>query len=138
MNQVYGLHQRDNDKLLATLKKLRDLGNTLIVVEHDEDTMYVADQVIDIGPGPGVHGGNVIAQGTAEEIKNVPESITGQYLSGRKKIDVPKKRRKPKPVSIQIKGASENNLKNLDVKIPLGVFTCVTGVSGSRKKYTCK
>lgn len=138
MNQVSGLHQRDNDKLLATLKKLRDLGNTLIVVEHDEDTMYAADQVIDIGPGPGVHGGNVIAQGTAEEIKNVPESITGQYLSGRKKISVPKKRRKAKPVSIQIKGACENNLKNLDVKIPLGVFTCVTGVSGSRKKYTCK
>ena len=128
-----GLHQRDNDKLLATLKKLRDLGNTLIVVEHDEDTMYAADQVIDIGPGPGVHGGNVIAQGTAEEIKNVSDSITGQYLSGRKKISVPKKRRKAKPVSIQIKGASENNLKNLDVKIPLGVFTCVTGVSGSGK-----
>ena len=128
-----GLHQRDNDKLLATLKKLRDLGNTLIVVEHDEDTMYAADQIIDIGPGPGVHGGNVIAQGTAEEIKNVSDSITGQYLSGRKKISVPKKRRKAKPVSIQIKGASENNLKNLDVKIPLGVFTCVTGVSGSGK-----
>ncbi len=128
-----GLHQRDNDKLLATLKRLRDLGNTVIVVEHDEDTMYAADMVIDIGPGAGVHGGNVIAQGTAEEIKNIPDSITGQYLSGRKKIPVPKKRRKSKPVSITIKGAKENNLKNLDVKIPLGVFTCVTGVSGSGK-----
>ena len=128
-----GLHQRDNDKLLATLKRLRDLGNTVIVVEHDEDTMYAADMVIDIGPGAGVHGGNVIAQGTAEEIKNVPNSITGQYLSGRKKMPVPKKRRKAKPVSITIKGAKENNLKNLDVKIPLGVFTCVTGVSGSGK-----
>ena len=128
-----GLHQRDNDKLLATLKRLRDLGNTVIVVEHDKDTMYAADMVIDIGPGAGVHGGNVIAQGTAEEIKNVPNSITGQYLSGRKKIPVPKKRRKAKPVSITIKGAKENNLKNLDVKIPLGVFTCVTGVSGSGK-----
>ncbi len=128
-----GLHQRDNDKLLATLKRLRDLGNTVIVVEHDEDTMYAADMIIDIGPGAGVHGGNVIAQGTAEEIKNVPDSITGQYLSGRKRIAVPKKRRKAKPVSITIKGAKENNLKNLDVKIPLGVFTCVTGVSGSGK-----
>ena len=128
-----GLHQRDNDKLLATLKRLRDLENTVIVVEHDEDTMYAADMVIDIGPGAGVHGGNVIAKGTAEEIKNVPNSITGQYLSGRKKIPVPKKRRKAKPVSITIKGAKENNLKNLDVKIPLGVFTCVTGVSGSGK-----
>ena len=128
-----GLHQRDNDKLLATLKRLRDLGNTVIVVEHDEDTMYAADMVIDIGPGAGVHGGNVIAQGTAEEIKNIPDSITGQYLSGRKRIPVPKKRRKAKPVSITIKGAKENNLKNLDVKIPLGVFTCVTGVSGSGK-----
>ena len=128
-----GLHQRDNDKLLATLKRLRDLGNTVIVVEHDEDTMYAADMVIDIAPAAGVHGGNVIAQVTAEEIKNVPNSITGQYLSGRKKIPVPKKRRKAKPVSITIKGAKENNLKNLDVKIPLGVFTCVTGVSGSGK-----
>ena len=128
-----GLHQRDNDKLLATLKRLRDLGNTVIVVEHDEDTMYAADMIIDIGPGAGVHGGNVIAQGTAEEIKNIPDSITGQYLSGRKRIAVPKKRRKAKPVSITIKGSKENNLKNLDVKIPLGVFTCVTGVSGSGK-----
>ena len=128
-----GLHQRDNDKLLATLKKLRDLGNTLIVVEHDEDTMYAADQIIDIGPGAGVHGGNVIAQGTAEEIKLVPESITGQYLSGRKKILVPKKRRKSNGKSIEVIGASEHNLKNVNVKFPLGVFNCVTGVSGSGK-----
>ena len=129
-----GLHQRDNDRLLATLKKLRDLGNTLIVVEHDEDTMYAADQVIDIGPGAGVHGGRVMAQGTAEEIKNVPDSITGQYLSGRKKIPVPKKRRKAvKSKVIEVQGATENNLKNISVKFPLGVFTCVTGVSGSGK-----
>ena len=127
------MHQRDNDKLLATLKKLRDLGNTLIVVEHDEDTMYAADQIIDIGPGPGVHGGNVIAQGTAEEIKLVSESITGQYLSGKRKIDVPKKRRKSNGKSLEILGATEHNLKNIHVKIPLGVFTCVTGVSGSGK-----
>ena len=129
-----GLHQRDNDKLLATLKKLRDLGNTVIVVEHDEDTMYAADQVIDIGPGAGVHGGNVMAQGTAEEIKKVENSTTGQYLSGRKKIPVPKKRRKTvKGKAIEVKGATEHNLKNISVKFPLGVFTCVTGVSGSGK-----
>ena len=129
-----GLHQRDNDKLLATLKKLRDLGNTLIVVEHDEDTMYAADEIIDIGPGAGVHGGNVMAQGTAEEIKKVENSITGQYLSGRKKIEVPKTRRKPgKSKCIEVKGATEHNLKNIDVKFPLGVFTGVTGVSGSGK-----
>ena len=129
-----GLHQRDNDKLLATLKKLRDLGNTLLVVEHDEDTMYAADQIIDIGPGAGVHGGNVMAQGTAEEIKKVENSITGQYLSGRKKIPVPKKRRKTvKGKSIEVKGATEHNLKNISVKFPLGVFNCVTGVSGSGK-----
>ena len=129
-----GLHQRDNDKLIATLKKLRDLGNSLIVVEHDEDTMYAADQIIDIGPGAGVHGGQVLAQGTAEEIKNVKESITGDYLSGRKKIEVPKTRKKPvKGNYIEIKGAEENNLKKIDVKIPLGVLTCVTGVSGSGK-----
>ena len=129
-----GLHQRDNDKLLATLKKLRDLGNTLLVVEHDEDTMYAADQIIDIGPGAGVHGGYVMAQGTAKEIMKVEESITGQYLSGKKKIEVPKKRRKAtKSNAIEIKGATENNLKNINVKFPLGVFTCVTGVSGSGK-----
>ena len=129
-----GLHQRDNDKLLATLKKLRDLGNTLLVVEHDEDTMYAADQIIDIGPGAGVHGGNVMAQGTAEEIKNVENSITGQYLSGRKRIPVPKKRRKTvKGKAIEVKGATEHNLKNISVKFPLGVFNCVTGVSGSGK-----
>ena len=129
-----GLHQRDNDKLLATLKKLRDLGNTLLVVEHDEDTMYAADQIIDIGPGAGVHGGNVMAQGTAEEIKKVENSITGQYLSGRKKIPVPKKRRKTvKGKAIEVKGATEHNLKNISVKFPLGVFNCVTGVSGSGK-----
>ena len=129
-----GLHQRDNDKLLATLKKLRDLGNTLLVVEHDEDTMYAADQIIDIGPGAGVHGGNVMAQGTAEEIKLVEDSITGQYLSGRKRIPVPKKRRKTvKGKAIEVKGAVEHNLKNISVKFPLGVFNCVTGVSGSGK-----
>ncbi len=129
-----GLHQRDNDKLLATLKKLRDLGNTLLVVEHDEDTMYAADQIIDIGPGAGVHGGNVMAQGTAEEIKQVEDSITGQYLSGRKRIPVPKKRRKTvKGKAIEVKGAVEHNLKNISVKFPLGVFNCVTGVSGSGK-----
>lgn len=129
-----GLHQRDNDRLLATLKKLRDLGNTLIVVEHDEDTMYAADQVIDIGPGAGTHGGQVMAQGTAEEIKNVEKSITGKYLSGRLKIPVPKKRRKAlKSKVIGVQGAIENNLKNVSVKFPLGVFNCVTGVSGSGK-----
>ena len=128
-----GLHQRDNDKLLATLKHLRDLGNTVLVVEHDEDTMYAADQIIDIGPGAGVHGGNVMAQGTAEEVKLVPDSITGQYLSGRKKILVPKKRRKSNGKSIEVKGATEHNLKNINVKFPLGQFICVTGVSGSGK-----
>ena len=129
-----GLHQRDNDKLLATLKKLRDLGNTLLVVEHDEDTMYAADQIIDIGPGAGTHGGKVMAQGTAEEVKKVENSITGQYLSGRKKIPVPAKRRKPiKSKVIEVQGATENNLKNISVKFPLGVFNCVTGVSGSGK-----
>ena len=129
-----GLHQRDNDRLLATLKKLRDLGNTLIVVEHDEDTMYAADQIIDIGPGAGTHGGNIMAQGTAEEVKKVKDSITGQYLSGKKKIEVPKKRRKiVKSKVIEVQGATENNLKNINVKFPLGVFNCVTGVSGSGK-----
>ena len=128
-----GLHQRDNDKLIATLKKLRDLGNTVLVVEHDEDTMYAADQIIDIGPGPGVHGGKVIAQGTAEEIKLVESSITGQYLSGKKQITVPKKRRKSNGKAIEVKGATEHNLKNVNVKFPLGQFVCVTGVSGSGK-----
>ena len=127
-----GLHQRDNDKLLGTLKRLRDLGNTLIVVEHDEDTMLAADYIVDIGPGAGSHGGEVVACGTAEEIMKCPESVTGQYLSGRKFIPVPDKRRKPTGF-LTVKGASENNLKNIDVKIPLGVFTCVTGVSGSGK-----
>ncbi|MCR5426002.1 MAG: excinuclease ABC subunit UvrA [Lachnospiraceae bacterium] len=127
-----GLHQRDNDKLLATLKHLRDLGNTLIVVEHDEDTMLAADYIIDIGPGAGSHGGKVVAAGTAEEIMACPESITGQYLSGKKFIPIPEVRRQPKEW-LTIKGAAENNLKNIDVKIPLGVFTCVTGVSGSGK-----
>ena len=128
-----GLHQRDNDKLIATLKKLRDLGNTLLVVEHDEDTMYAADQIIDIGPGAGVHGGQVMAQGTAEEIKNIPGSITGDYLSGRKRINVPKTRRKGNKKNIEVVGATENNLKNISVKFPLGKFICVTGVSGSGK-----
>ena len=128
-----GLHQRDNDKLLATLKHLRDLGNTVLVVEHDEDTMYAADQIIDIGPGAGVHGGNVMAQGTAEEVKLVPESVTGQYLSGRKQIPVPKKRRKSNGRAIEVRGATEHNLKNINVKFPLGQFICVTGVSGSGK-----
>ena len=128
-----GLHQRDNGKLIQTLKKLRDLGNTLIVVEHDEDTMYAADQIIDIGPGAGVHGGYVMAQGTAEEIKKSKDSITGQYLSGKLKIEVPKKRRKSNGKYIEILGAEEHNLKKINVKIPLGVFNCVCGVSGSGK-----
>ena len=128
-----GLHQRDNDKLIATLKKLRDLGNSVIVVEHDTDTMYAADEVIDIGPYAGVHGGRVMAQGTAEEISKVPDSITGQYLSGRKQITVPKKRRKSNGKSIEVIGATENNLKNISVKFPLGEFICITGVSGSGK-----
>ncbi len=127
-----GLHQRDNDKLLGTLKHLRDLGNTVIVVEHDEDTMFAADHIVDIGPGAGEHGGEVIAEGTAEKIMQVPESITGAYLSGRIRIPVPEERRKPTGW-LKIVGAQENNLKNIDVKIPLGVMTCVTGVSGSGK-----
>ena len=127
-----GLHQNDNDKLLATLKHLRDLGNTLIVVEHDEDTMRAADYVVDIGPGAGEHGGQVIATGTAEDIMKNPNSITGKYLSGEIKIPVPKTRRKPKGF-LKVVGAKENNLKNIDVKLPIGVLTCVTGVSGSGK-----
>lgn len=127
-----GLHQRDNDKLLGALRNLQELGNTLIVVEHDEDTMLAADHIVDIGPGAGEHGGQVIAQGTAQEIMQIPESITGQYLSGRIQIPVPADRRKPTGW-LTVKGAAENNLKNIDVKFPLGVFTCVTGVSGSGK-----
>ena len=127
-----GLHQRDNDKLLATLKRLRDLGNTLIVVEHDEDTMFAADYIVDIGPGAGEHGGRLVAAGTAEDIMACPESITGAYLSGRLQIPVPEKRRTPTGW-LTVKGASENNLKNIQVDFPLGVMTCVTGVSGSGK-----
>ncbi len=127
-----GLHQRDNDKLLATLKRLRDLGNTLVVVEHDEDTMYAADYIVDIGPGAGEHGGKVVAAGTAKEIMACPESITGAYLSGRLRIPVPENRRTPTGW-LTVKGAQENNLKKIDVEFPLGVMTCVTGVSGSGK-----
>ncbi|WP_035172107.1 excinuclease ABC subunit UvrA [Caldanaerobius polysaccharolyticus] len=128
-----GLHQKDNDKLIKTLKHLRDLGNTLIVVEHDEDTMYASDYIIDVGPGAGENGGRIIAAGTVEDIKRCKESITGQYLSGAKKIHIPQERRKPNGKWLEIKGARENNLKDIDVKIPLGVITCVTGVSGSGK-----
>ncbi len=128
-----GLHQRDNDKLLATLKELRDLGNTLLVVEHDEDTMRAADYIVDIGPGAGVHGGQVVAAGTAEEVMNTPGSITGDYLSGRKKIPVPQRRRKGSGKYLTIRGAAENNLRHVDVSFPLGTFICVTGVSGSGK-----
>ena len=128
-----GLHQRDNDKLLMTLKHLRDLGNTLIVVEHDEDTMRAADYIVDVGPGAGCHGGEIVAAGTIEDIINTPESITGQYLSGVKKIPVPTQRRTGNGDKLVIRGASENNLKDIDVEIPLGTLTCVTGVSGSGK-----
>lgn len=128
-----GLHQRDNDKLLKTLRNLTNLGNTLLVVEHDEDTMHAADHIIDIGPGAGVHGGQVVAEGPLDAILNCEASITGQYLSGKKKIEVPEERRKPNGKWIEIKGAKENNLKNIDVRLPMGVFTCVTGVSGSGK-----
>ncbi|MBR0387292.1 MAG: excinuclease ABC subunit UvrA, partial [Clostridia bacterium] len=127
-----GLHQRDNAKLIATLKKMRDLGNTVLVVEHDEETMYAADHIIDIGPGAGLHGGRLIAQGNVEEIKACPESITGQYLSGAKRIPVPSQRRKPAGW-LKVFGAAENNLKHINVKVPLGVLCCVTGVSGSGK-----
>lgn len=127
-----GLHQRDNDKLLNTLRNLKDMGNTLIVVEHDEDTMFAADYIVDIGPGAGSHGGEVVAAGSAEEIMKVEKSVTGQYLSGRLRIPVPKQRRKPTG-RLMVRGAAENNLKNIDVEIPLGVMTCVTGVSGSGK-----
>ena len=128
-----GLHQRDNEKLLNTLRNLRDIGNTLIVVEHDEDTMRAADYIVDVGPGAGIHGGNIVCTGTAEDIMNYKESITGQYLSGRKKIPVPAKRRKGNGKSLKIIGARENNLKNIDAEIPLGEFVCITGVSGSGK-----
>lgn len=128
-----GLHQRDNDKLLETLIELKNIGNTLIVVEHDEDTIRKADYILDMGPGAGEHGGVIVAQGTLEEILNNENSITGQYLSGKKKIEVPKKRRKPNGDWLTIKGAQQNNLKDIDVKFPLGVITCVTGVSGSGK-----
>ena len=128
-----GLHQRDNDKLLATLRHLRDLGNTLIVVEHDEDTMYAADWIVDIGPGAGIHGGQVIVAGDVETVKKCDASITGQYLSGKKRIEVPETRRAGNGKFLEVKGARENNLKGINVKIPLGTFTCVTGVSGSGK-----
>ena len=128
-----GLHQRDNDKLLETLKRLRDIGNTLLVVEHDEDTMRAADYIVDVGPGAGVHGGQIIAQGTAQEIMNDPSSLTGAYLSGALKIPVPKTRRQGNGKLLTVRGAAENNLREVDVSIPLGTFTCVTGVSGSGK-----
>ncbi len=127
-----GLHQRDNAKLIATLKKMRDLGNTVIVVEHDEETMYAADHIVDVGPGAGLHGGYIVAEGTAEEIMACPESLTGQYLSGKRRIPVPAERRRPGGW-LKILGASENNLKHIDVRVPLGVLCCVTGVSGSGK-----
>ena len=128
-----GLHQRDNDKLLATLKHLRDLGNTLIVVEHDEDTMRAADYIVDVGPGAGSHGGRIVAAGTLQDILDCPDSVTGQYLSGKKKIPVPENRRPGNGKFLTVRGARENNLKDVDVAIPLGTFTCVTGVSGSGK-----
>ena len=127
-----GLHQRDNDRLLGSLMKLRDLGNSLIVVEHDEDTMRAADCIVDIGPGAGEHGGQLVAMGTAEDLMKNEDSITGAYLSGKLKIPVPLERRKPTGF-LTVKGAAENNLKNIDVKIPLGIMTCITGVSGSGK-----
>ncbi len=128
-----GLHQRDNDKLLETLKHLRDLGNTLLVVEHDEDTMRTADHIVDVGPGAGVHGGRIVAQGTVADVEAAPESVTGAYLSGRLKIGVPKERRKGNGEFLTVRGAAENNLREVDVSVPLGTFTCVTGVSGSGK-----
>src|SRR5699024_137673 len=128
-----GLHQRDNNKLLKTLRNLTDLGNTLIVVEHDEDTMRMADYIVDIGPGAGRHGGHIVANGTIDEIMESKDSITGSYLSGRKKISIPKERRKGNGKRLKVLGARENNLKDINVELPLGVFTCVTGVSGSGK-----
>ncbi|MFL6556736.1 MAG: excinuclease ABC subunit UvrA, partial [Bacillus sp. (in: firmicutes)] len=128
-----GLHQRDNDRLIETLQSMRDIGNTLIVVEHDEDTMLAADYLIDIGPGAGVHGGEIVSAGTPAEVMADPNSLTGQYLSGKKFIPLPLERRKPDGRFIEIKGASENNLKNVNVKLPLGIFIAITGVSGSGK-----
>ena len=128
-----GLHQRDNDKLLATLRRLRDLGNTLIVVEHDEDTMRAADYIVDVGPGAGIHGGEIVAQGTLQQVMDTPESLTGQYLSGKRRIPVPAQRRKGNGKYLRVCGCCENNLDHIDVDIPLGTFTCVTGVSGSGK-----
>ena len=128
-----GLHQRDNDKLLDTLRRLRDLGNTLIVVEHDEDTIRAADYIVDVGPGAGVHGGQIMAQGTLQDIMNAPDSITGQYLSGKRRIAVPAQRRAGNGNFLRVFGCRENNLRNVDVSIPLGTLTCVTGVSGSGK-----
>ena len=128
-----GLHQKDNDKLLQALRNLTDMGNTLIVVEHDEDTMYAADHIVDIGPGAGIYGGKLVAQGTVEDIKACKESITGQYLSGVRKIEIPAKRREGNGLSLRVLGAAENNLKNIDVEIPAGKLVCVTGVSGSGK-----
>ena len=128
-----GLHQRDNDKLIGTLKHLRDLGNTLIVVEHDEDTMRAADYIVDIGPGAGIHGGEIVAAGTLEDIEKCPRSITGQYLTGAKKIEIPSERRKGNGKFLTVYGAAQNNLKNIDITFPLGKFICVTGVSGSGK-----
>ena len=128
-----GLHQRDNDKLIATLKRLRDLGNTLIVVEHDDDTMLAADYIVDIGPGAGIHGGEVVFSGTVENLLKCRTSITGQYLSGKKKIEIPKQRRSGSGKFLTVRGASEHNLRNIDVQIPLGELVCITGVSGSGK-----
>ena len=128
-----GLHQRDNDKLLASLKNLRDIGNTLIVVEHDEDTMRAADYIVDIGPGAGIHGGEIVAEGNLDQIVKNKDSITGKYLSGEIKIPIPEKTRKGNGLFLEVRGASENNLKNINVKFPLGKFICVTGVSGSGK-----
>ena len=126
-----GLHQRDNEKLIKSLLEMRDLGNTLIVVEHDTDTMLASDYLVDVGPGAGDAGGYIVASGTPEEVMANDESITGRYLSGKEKIEVPKERRRGTGKFIEVKGACENNLKNIDVKFPLGTYTCVTGVSGS-------
>ena len=128
-----GLHQRDNQKLISALKNLRNSGNSVIVVEHDEDTMYAADYIVDVGPGSGVNGGEIVCAGTIDDIKKCPNSITGQYLSHKKYIPIPKTRRKGNGKFLEIQGASENNLKNINVKIPLGTITGITGVSGSGK-----